>query len=71
LSLRSDGKRFIHLNAGEEELERVEDELWGRIKETENLEFAGLYARVIAHLRGKDLEGAEGFLTAIVEGRSH
>ncbi|GAB6102783.1 hypothetical protein JCM16138_20060 [Thermococcus atlanticus] len=36
-----------------------------------NLELAGLYANLIAHLREKDLEGAEGFLAAIVEGRSH
>ncbi|WP_074631428.1 hypothetical protein [Thermococcus thioreducens] len=55
------------LNAGEEELKKVEDELWKAIKETQNLELAGLYAKLITYLRGKDPEGAEGFLAFIVE----
>ncbi|QDA30743.1 hypothetical protein FH039_02745 [Thermococcus indicus] len=56
------------LNAGYEELKRVEEDLWKRIEEAEDLQLAGLYARVIAYLRRKDLEGAERFLSGITEG---
>jgi len=73
-SLKSEATRLLGivqslklLNAGDEELKRIEDGLWGRIEETKNLELAGLYAKVIAHLRGKDLEGAEEFLAFVVD----
>ncbi|WP_457754317.1 hypothetical protein [Thermococcus sp.] len=55
------------LNAGDEELKKVEDDLWKQIGKTEDLQLAGLYAKLIAHLRKKDLDGAEEFLSSVIK----
>ncbi len=59
-------------NAGEEALRGLEKRLWNDIRGLgkENLELAGLYAMVIAHLRENDLEGAERFLLEVAKGQS-
>ena len=56
--------------AGEEVLKNLEGKLWEEIRKTgrENLELAGLYAKLIAHLREKDLKGAEKFLSEVGKG---